>query len=357
MHKKLFIPGPTEVSEGSFKAMSTPMIGHRMKECSDLIERMKPKLKKLLFTDQNVFLVTSSASGMMEAALRNCVTKRVLVCTCGAFSERWYEMAALNSRQADAYRAEWGKPNLPEKIDEYLASGKYDAVALVHNETSTGVMNPIEEIAKVIKKYEDVQFLVDSVSSMSAYPIKVDELGIDVLLAGTQKAFALPPGLTVAAVSERAIARAKTIPDRGYYFNFPDMKKYDEKYQTPNTPAISMIFGLDYQLERFFEEGLNARFQRHRDLQKRAHEWGSQYFELFAPEGYRSVTLTVFKKPGWFDTKEVNKFLATRGFVVADGYGDIKDATWRLAHMGDTKVAELDEVIGHLDEWIRSREK
>src|SRR5882672_10374099 len=196
-HVKLHIPGPVEVSEKTFKALCSPMVGHRGQGFKDLYVKIQPQLQTLLATKQLVYLSTSSAWGVMEGAVRNLVAKKVLNCMCGAFSDKWLDVSKRCGKNAEALQVEWGSPIRPEAVDMKLATGQFDALTLIHNETSTGVMSPLAEIAALKKKYADVMFIVDSVSSMTAVPLKFDELGIDVLLAGTQKAFALPPGLAV----------------------------------------------------------------------------------------------------------------------------------------------------------------
>jgi len=186
MHKKLFIPGPVEVSAEVLQAMATPMIGHRMPEYAALHARVKGKLKKLLFTEGRVFLSTSSAFGVMEGAVRNLVKNRCANFCNGAFSDKWHDVTLRCGKEADAFKVEWGKPITPELVDQTLATGKYDAITLIHNETSTGVMSPLPEIAEVMRKYPDVMFIVDTVSSMSALKIPVDELGIDCCIFGVQ---------------------------------------------------------------------------------------------------------------------------------------------------------------------------
>src|SRR6201984_3617076 len=193
-HVKLHIPGPVEVSEKTFKAFCSPMIGHRGQGFKDLYAKIQPQLQTLLSTKQLVYLSTSSAWGVMEGAIRNLVTKKVLNCMCGAFSDKWLDVSQRCGKQAEGLKVEWGSPTPPHQGDRNLATGQFDALTLIHNETSTGVMSPLAEIAALKKKYPDVMFIVDAVSSMTAVPLKFDELGIVVLLAGKQKAFALPPG-------------------------------------------------------------------------------------------------------------------------------------------------------------------
>src|SRR5512141_119304 len=252
MVKKLFIPGPVEVAPEILQAMASPMIGHRMPEYALLHKGVKEKLKKVLFTEGRVFLATSSAFGVMEGAVRNLVAKRCANFCNGAFSDKWHEVTRRCGKEADAFKVEWGQPITPELVDRALATGQYDAMTLIHNETSTGVMSPLPEIASVLKKYPDVVSIIDTVSSMSALRIPLDELNIDCCIFGVQKAFALPPGLAVFTASSRALEKAKTIEGRGYYFDFIEFEKADDKDNTPSTPCISQIFALDKQLDRMF---------------------------------------------------------------------------------------------------------
>ena len=255
MMKKLFIPGPVEVAPEILQAMATPMIGHRMPEYALLHKGVKEKLKKILFTEERVFLATSSAFGVMEGAVRNLVGKRCANFCNGAFSDKWHDVTRRCGKEADAFKVEWGQPITPELVDQALATGKYDAMTLIHNETSTGVMSPLPEIASVLKKYPDVVSIIDTVSSMSALKIPVDELGIDCCIFGVQKAFALPPGLAVFTASEKALEKCAGIEGRGYYFDFLEFAANDEKDNTPSTPCISQIYAMDRQLDRMLGGG------------------------------------------------------------------------------------------------------
>src|SRR5947207_10068562 len=272
-HVKLHIPGPVEVSEKTFRAFCSPMIGHRGQGFKDLYGQMQPQLQQLLSTKQLVYLSTSSAWGVMEGAIRNLVQKKVLNCMCGAFSDKWLDVSRRCGKDAEALQVEWGSPVRAADVEKKLATGQFDAVTLIHNETSTGVMSPLAEIAALKKKYPEVLFIVDAVSSMSAVPLKFDELGIDVLLAGSQKAFAMPPGLTLFTCSPAALAKAATVKDRGYYFDFVEFQKNAEQNMTPSTPSISHIYALESKLEEFFSEGLDARYLRHATLAKLTRGW------------------------------------------------------------------------------------
>lgn len=353
MYKKLFIPGPTHVREEILQAQAVPMIGHRSKEYSDLQAEVTPKLQKLLYTTQPVFLFASSSTGVMEAAIRNCVAKKCLNTVCGEFSRRWHEITKANGKDCDVLEVPIGKAVLPEMIDEKLATGQYDAVTVVHNETSTGVMNPIEEIAEVMKKYPDVMFLVDSVSSMAGVKIEFDRLGIDVLLAGVQKCFALPPGLTVCAVSEKALKKAETVPYRGLYFDFIDMYKFYQKNQTPATPAISLIQALNKQMDDILAEGLENRWQRHKDMAKFVQDWARKYWALFSDERYLSLTVTNIVNTREVDIKALNDELGRRGAMISDGYGPLKGKCFRIAHMGDLTLDDLRWLTAQIEDILK----
>src|SRR6516165_7474249 len=321
-HVKLHIPGPVEVSEKTFRAFSSPMIGHRGQGYKDLYARIQPQLQQLLSTKQLVYLSTSSAWGVMEGAIRNLVSKKVLNCMCGAFSDKWLDVSKRCGKQAEALQVEWGSPIRGADIDRKLATGQFDALTVIHNETSTGVMSPIEEIAALKKKYPEVMFIVDSVSSMSAVPLKFDELGVDVLLAGTQKAWAMPPGFAVFVCSPAALARAATMKDRGYYFDFVEFQKNAEQNMTPSTPSISHTYALSSKLDDFAAEGLENRYARHRKTNKMVHDWAAKHgFTLFPDKGFESVTLTCINngaKPlggRTVDVPKLQKLVKDKGFL------------------------------------------
>jgi aspartate aminotransferase-like enzyme len=358
-HVKLYIPGPVEVSEKTFKAFCSPMIGHRGQGFKDLYAKIQPQLQTLLSTKQLVYLSTSSAWGVMEGAIRNLVQKKVLNCMCGAFSDKWFDVSKKCGKQAEALQVEWGSPIRAAAIDAKLATGEFDAITLIHNETSTGTMSPLAEIAALKKKYPDVMFIVDAVSSLTALPIKFDELGIDVLLAGTQKAFALPPGLAVFTASPAALAKAATAKDRGYYFDFVEFQKNAEQSMTPSTPSIGHIYALSSKLDEFFAEGLDARYARHSKTNALVHGWAAKHgFTLFPEKGFESVTLTCVNngaKPGGrtTDVAKLQKLMKERGFLIDGGYGKIKGTTFRLSNMGDETEASINTLIGALDESLK----
>lgn len=352
MAKKLFIPGPTDVSPDVFEQMSKPMIGHREREFSILLENCIENLKRLMFTENYIFIFPSSSTGLMEAAVRNCVKKRCLNVGNGAFSERWHDITKANGKEADLLRLKWGDAPTPELIDEKLSTGDYDAITIVHNETSTGVTAPIYDISRVVKNY-DVSFLVDTVSSMGGIKVEVDKLGIDVCLFGVQKAMALPAGVAVCSVSERALEKAKSIENRGYYFDFLTYLKYWGKKQTPTTGAISIMQGLRYQLDKILnKEGLENRFRRHREMGRLCRKWAKKNFDIFPEEKYASDTVSCIKNTRGINCNDLKQKLAGRGYVFSNGYGKLADRTFRIAHMGDRTVDELKEYIDTIDEIL-----
>src|SRR5467141_5035474 len=272
------------------------MIGHRGEDFKNLYRAIHPKLQTLFGTKQPVFLSTSSAWGVMEASIRNLVNRGVLCCMCGAFSDKWLDVAKRCGKEAQPLRVDWGKHIDHKDVDLALASGKFDTVTLIHNETSTGVMNPLPEICCVLAKYPDVALVVDTVSSFSAVKIDMDALRIDVMLTGAQKALALPPGFSLFSVSEKGFTRAEKQKGRGYYFDFLEFKKQQAEWMTPSTPSIGHIFAVQSKLEEIFEEGLQARFDRHAKTNALVHDWvRKSSFEFFAEEGFGSKTLTCVK--------------------------------------------------------------
>ncbi len=356
-HVKLFIPGPVEVSEKTLRAYASPAIGHRGKGFQELYAHVQPGLQKLFYTTRPVFLSTTSAWGVMEGAIRNLVTKKVLCCMNGAFSDKWYDVALRCGKAAEALQEPWGHPILPEKIEAKLKSGEFDAVTLIHNETSTGTMNPLADIAAVVKKFPDVMLIVDTVSSFSVLPIECDKLGLDVMLTGTQKALALPPGASLFTVSERALARAATVKDRGYYTDFVEFQKNHEGNMTPSTPSIGHFYALRSKLEDIESEGIENRYTRHLRNAEITRQWAIERgFELFPAAGYESIGLTCVKNTRSIDVPKMIAHLKEHHNCIIDGgYGKIKGTTFRISHMGDETTENIRELLSWLDEAIAAQ--
>lgn len=343
MSYKLFIPGPIAVSEKTLRAMSQPMIGHRSTDFVALYNAIQPDLQALVFTQDPVYLSTASAFGSMEGAIRNLVQKKVLSCMNGAFADKWNDVALRCGKQATPLKFDWGQPIDPEAVRRELSTGAYDAITIIHNETSCGCMSDLAAVMKVVREFPDVISIVDTVSSFSALPIKKDELGIDVFITGSQKALALPPGLSLISASKRARDRAAKIADRGYYFDFLEFQKNHENGMTPSTPVIPLIYALKSKLEDIKAEGAENRYARHARLNKTVRDHVlAKGFTMFPKEGYGSVSLNCFTNTLNIDLAALNKTLKSKhGLVIDGGYGKLKGKTFRISNMGD----ETDETI------------
>ena len=353
-YPKLFNPGPVDVSNETFAAMSQTMIGHRGKDVEDLYASTQPGLQEIFGTTRPVFISTSSAWGVMEGALRNLVRQKVLCLCCGAFSDKWIDVAKKCGFEAEAIQVEWGDAIDPEVVRAKLAEGGFDTVTFIHSETSTGVLNDLVGICQVVKSFPDTMLIVDTVSSLSTVPVNMDANHIDVMLAGVQKALALPPGMALFAVSEAGMERAKTIKNRGYYFDFIEFAKNAAVNNTPCTPPISIIFGLQHILREIAKEGFVARQARHAKTNAMIAAWGAKHgFELFAPEGRRSFALTCFKTPEGFDLSGFIKNLKSKhNFLINGGYGKIKGTTFRISNMGNETEATMQELIDAMDDVL-----
>ena len=353
-YPKLFNPGPVDVSNETFAAMSQTMIGHRGKDFEDLYASTQPGLQEIFGTTRPVFISTSSAWGVMEGALRNLVRQKVLCLCCGAFSDKWIDVAKKCGFEAEAIQVEWGDAIDPEVVRAKLAEGGFDTVTFIHSETSTGVLNDLVGICQVVKSFPDTMLIVDTVSSLSTVPVNMDANHIDVMLAGVHKALALPPGMALFAVSEAGMERAKTIKNRGYYFDFIEFAKNAAVNNTPCTPPISIIFGLQHILREIAKEGFVARQARHAKTNAMIAAWGAKHgFELFAPEGRRSFALTCFKTPEGFDLSGFIKNLKSKhNFLINGGYGKIKGTTFRISNMGNETEATMQELIDAMDDVL-----
>ncbi|MDE2854961.1 MAG: alanine--glyoxylate aminotransferase family protein [Chloroflexota bacterium] len=355
-HKRLFLPGPVEVRREILEAQTAWMIGHRGGDFAELFARLQGKLKRAFFTDSRVIVSGSSGSGLWEGAIRCGVRdeRKVLHLTGGAFSERWADVSRANGVQVESIQVEWGRAHSPEMVAEALDMASYDAVCAVHNETSTGVTNPIQAIGEVVNQHDDTLFFVDTVSGFLGTELRVDDWGIDIALTSSQKAFALPPGIAFAAVSDRLLERAKSIPQRGYYFDLLTLEKSLLKNNTPSTPPIALMVAADMQMDAILREGIEARWARHRAMRDATHKWAlARGFGLYAQAGYRSDTVTTIENKLGIDVDAMADYMLNEaGFVMDKGYGAIKGKTIRLPHMGDVTMDMLNEVLCGLDAFM-----
>lgn len=353
---KFFIPGPTWVRPEILQEMTHPMIGHRSAEFRELFGRIRRDLKTLFATQQDAFVVTSSGTGVMQAALENCVNRRVLVTTNGAFSERWFDIAQSIGYEVDRLDAGWGNAVDPEALANHLESRRahYDAVTLTHNETSTGVTNDLQALARVVhEESSDTLVLVDAVSSLGGIPLKFDEWELDVALASVQKGLALPPGITVVATSARALERAKKHPYRGLYFDFLNYKAKADDDSVPSTPSIPHLYALARQLDEILRhEGLENRWTRHAAMRDLTIERTSSFAKLAGDRLHASPTVSALEPAKSPDA--IRGEMKKRGFTLGGGYGEWKEKTFRIGHMGDIPVTALERMLDALEEVAKS---
>jgi predicted phosphoserine aminotransferase len=349
----MFVPGPVDVDPSVLNAQAQPMMPHRSKDFEAIFQRASDKSRQIFYTQYRVFILTASGTASQEAAVRNLAQDRVLSCVNGSFSQRWHEVTTTNGKIADKVEAPWGEAVLPEMVAEAIQKEKYDVITVVHNETSTGVQNPVKEIAEVVHRLSpETMVCVDAVSSSGGAKIEMDAWGIDLLFTSSQKCLALPPGLSLCAVNDRAMERAEKVANRGWYLDLVRMEKHRTKDSTPATPAMSLIYALDFQLDRILAEGLENRFARHSAMARRSQEWAEKKgWRLVAPEGYRSQTLTVVENPPTFDVSALNKFMAPQGIRLSNGYGQLKGKTFRIAHMGEIQMKDLENLLAAIDEF------
>ncbi len=352
---RMFVPGPVDVDDEVLQAQAQPMLPHRSVEFEEIFRRASEKAQQLFFTQHRVLLSASSGTGLQEAAIRNLVDKKVLSCVNGAFADRWYDVAVSNGKEVEKLAFEWDQPVDPDRAAATVKSGGFEALTIVHNETSTGLQNPVEKVAEAVRAVApDTLILVDAVSSLSGAKIETDAWGLDMVLTSSQKCLALPPGLALAAVSDRALEKANTVENRGWYFDLLRLEKHRNKDSSPATPAMSLIFALDRQLDRIFAEGLENRFARHSAMAKRVQEWADGHdLSMYAPEGFRSQTVTTIKNERNIDIADLNAFLKKSGMRIANGYGPLKNITFRIAHMGEIQLSDLEELFTAMEEYLR----
>lgn len=353
---RMFVPGPVDVAPEVLQAMTKPLLPHRSKEYEAIHRSAAEKAQKVFFTDYRVLIGTHSGSGMQECGVRNLAQKDILSCVNGAFSQRWYDVAVSNGKEPVRLDAEWGTAIKPDMLAEKLKEKNFEAVTIVHNETSTGVENPLKDLCKVVKDVSpDTMILVDAVSSLSGSKIEMDAWGVDFLLTSSQKCLALPPGLSLVGVTDRALEKAKTVLNRGWYFDLLIMEKHRIKNSTAMTPAVSLVYALDFQLDRIFAEGLEARFDRHAAMSQRVYDWSLEHgMSPFAEEGARSKTVATINNSRNIDIAALNGFLMENYKMrMSNGYGDLKNKTFRIATMGETSMDDINQLLSAIEEFLK----
>ena len=354
---RFFLPGPTEVRPRILKAMVGPMMGHRTPDMEALMERIQPGLQHAFRTTRPVYVAPSSGTGMMEMAIRNVARRRVLSLVNGAFSERFATIAEACGLEVERLEVEWGLAHSPDQLDDALRRGDFDTVTICHSETSTGVLNPIRDLTDVAHRH-GAMVCVDTVSSMAGAPVETDAWGIDFVATGSQKAFALPPGLGFGCAQPAVLERAMENSARGYYYDALAFERNLEKSQTPNTPAISLMYAAAVQMEAILAEGIENRWRRHAAMAERTWSWvdemraGGIELNVLAPPDRRSPTVTCITVPERLPATNVCGALRARGWVIAPGYGPARNDMIRIGHMGDHTLTELDALLAALAEVL-----
>ncbi len=347
---RFFLPGPVYVREAIREAMTRPIVGHRSPPFRALYARLAAGLPQVARTSGAVYVATGSATLLMESALVSTVRREVLHLLNGAFSERWAEIGRLLGKSSEVLAVPWGQAIDPDLVRQALRRKRPEAVTLVHNETSTGVVNPVAEIARVVREESDALLLVDAVSSLGGAPFETEAWDVDLVLAGSQKALALPPGLVLFTLSARAAERAAAIPHRGFYTDLLRYRDQHEKGGTITTPAVPLFYALDAQLGRILAEGIEERWRRHADLAATTAAWAAARGLAFASAaGARSPTVSCFEAPAGLAPAQLVQALAGRGFTIGGGYGRFKETTFRIGHMGEVQPADLSDLLAAID--------
>jgi len=360
----LMIPGPTPLPEAVRTVMSSPAVGHRSAEFKDVLKRVFPNLRWLFQSKNQVFLYTASGTGAMEAAMSNTLNagERILVLVNGVFSQRWAEIAKTLGLNIETLDVPAGEFHTPEMLREYLEANQgtdYKAILLTHSETSTGVLNPIQELTAVIRQnHPDALVIADTITSLGAAEFALDDWDIDIAVSGSQKGFMLPPGLSFLGLSDRAWKAHQTCKNPGYYFNFTRYQKAQLENTTPYTPATHLILGLDIALTLMMEEGLENIVARHAQNQAMTRAGlKAMGLELFVKEdAYASPSVTSFLPPDGLTVDAVRAGLKKRfGIIIADGQKDLKGKIMRIGHLGHiserevlTTLAALEAVLNEL---------
>ncbi|MGH8870713.1 MAG: pyridoxal-phosphate-dependent aminotransferase family protein [Acidimicrobiia bacterium] len=355
-----FLPGPTEVHPEVLAAQTRAMIGHRGRAIQELLAILQEGLKQVFLTEHPVMISTSSATGLMEAAVRNGVAEgKVLSLVNGAFSSRFSEIAMACGHETEVWAVDWGHFHDPDELDDRLSRGGFDAVTITHSETSTGALQDLEAMARVTGRHEGVLLLVDSVTGVAGTEVRTEDWGLDFVLTGSQKALALPPGLSFAVASPAMLDRSAQATHKGYYFDLLPMIKALEGFQTPSTPAISLLYALQVQLGRIEAEGIGQRWARHAAMRKATIDWVEGMraegvdVGVFAPPGHRSPTITCITLPEGTAGPDVVNTMRERGWVIGGGYSRLKESTIRIGHMGDHSLDNLGELLDTLGEVLR----
>ncbi len=356
MNRKLFTVGPVNVEPETLEAMTRPIITHRSKEYKLLHGSIVEKIRKALNTDMDVFMVSGSATAMIEGAIRNGISRKSLGISGGSFGDRSAEIAELNGKTVEKVNVPFGKAILPEHIEGKVTED-IEAVHWVSNESSTGVFADSTAIADEVRNQNpDSLVIIDAVTSAFAMDLDLKNLEPDALIFGTQKALALPPGLGLMVCSERLLKKAETVENRGFYTDLIKIKKQSDVNYALTTPPVSLMYALDYQLDKILKEGMPACYRRHNEMADLVRNWAEKKLNgIFPDEGVRSNTIGVLNR-GDLDFDAFHAALKDKGYEISNGYGGVKEKTFRIGHMGDLTPDRVKELLGAMDEILEVME-
>ena len=349
--QNLRTPGPTPIPEYIYEAMSDPMINHRGPEFFELISECTERLQQVFMTRQDVFILTSSGTGALEASIVNTLSPgdRVLAASAGSFGDRYADALEAYGAVVQRVTFEWGEPVDPEAIRQGLqADPTIKAVIVTHNETSTGVTHDLESIAQVVKGEFNKLLLVDAVSSLGCVPLPVDGWDCDVVSTGSQKGFMIPPGLAFISFGKNAWEAQKSATMPRFYFDLEEAKSYLDRGQTPWTPNLSAMYGLRAALNNIFAEGLESVFDRHMTIGQFTRDGVKDLgLELLCADAARaSNTVTAVKMPTNIDGNRFMEMMRTEeNVVLAGGQGKLTGQIFRIGHLGYVSEADIQEVL------------
>lgn len=356
----LMIPGPTPVPAKVMEGIMAPPIGHRTPEFGQIIKEVTENIKEIYQTKNDLFILTSSGTGAMEAAVANFVNsgEKAIIMDNGNFGERWVKICDRYGVDAEVISGPWGEQADPKALANRLnqdKNGEIKAIFVTHNETSTGVLNDVKALREAMGDHPAL-FIVDSVSGMAAAPLKVDEWKLDVVVSGSQKAYMIPPGLAFVSVSDKAWSASDKVKNPRFYFDLRAAKKsYDEKYNTPYTPATNLVLGLQCSLKMMKEEGLENIYKRHnyfKNIVRTAVR--ALGLELLATDKAASASVTAIKKPENIDVKDITKIMRTKhNIVMAGGQGKLKNDIFRIGHLGYVHVNDIIVTIACLEMTLK----
>ncbi len=353
---QLRIPGPTPCPAEVLEAMGRQMINHRSPEFAAIVNRTTEKLKELFQTKNDVFILTGSGTGSMEAAIVNTLSPgdKVLSASNGAFGDRFADIAQSFGADVNRLTFEWGTPVDPKAIRRVLkAEPEIKAVLVTHNETSTGLTNDLAAISSVIKEFDKL-VIVDAISALGSIDLEVDAWQCDVVVTGSQKGWMVPPGVAMVSVSKKAWQAYNEAKMPRYYWDFNKAKSFLEKAQTPWTPPVSIFFALDVSLDMLLAEGMKNVFERHARIAALARNGiKSLGLSLLADERYASNTITAVRAPENMDVREFLKILREEyDIVLAGGQGKLSGKIFRIGHLGWVTEDDINQVLKMLPEAL-----